>query len=676
MKAVRFPSLLTCCILFAVLVGPVSPGSAAVKAPGGYHEAPMLAALVAAGQLPPVEQRLPADPVVITPVESVGKYGGTWHTASPWPSIDNVLLKLYDPPIRWKADYSGYEPGLAQSYEWSADGRTFTLHLREGIRWSDGAPYTSEDWRFWWEDLALNPVYPTIGMVWIPTWLRKSDWTPVDMSFPDAYTISWTSDRPQWVLPLYIAQGYWEFAVPMLKPAHYLKQFHPDYTPGATYEGLAAVDVWWQNPDFPTVFAWRCKSVEWLDEVKVSTTFERNPYYWKVDTAGNQLPYIDTLKVDIVADEQELQDRVVHGRYDAAFRLVNSPEVIPLLEANAATYGYHLQPGWMSGAGAWPGYMVDQDYVEGGGNYADDTPEHAAEIRALLRDKRFRKALSVGFDRQEVIDVAWDGHGTPQQATISPQAQHFASPAGQQVYQQWAASDATLNIAQANTWLNAIGMVDANGDGWRELPSGKPFTLIIDVTEWGGSYDVQIQSAGEMKRQWEANLDIQVAINDLAGNPAADDRTAAGYYMLRACHVSELDLWTYPDWVFPIRNQYMFPLEGLWYDTGGAAGMAPEPGSPAALLQALYEQGLAESDFEARQQIVWNAIQLHITEGPFVIGVSGDQPAPVVIKNNFHNVPEFGVTGPWAPSSPGSGHSEQFWIERPRVYLPLLMRAR
>jgi ABC-type transport system substrate-binding protein len=170
------------------------------------------------------------------------------------------------------------------------------------------------------------------------------------------------------------------------------------------------------------------------------------------------------------------------------------------------------------------------------------------------------------------------------------------------------------------------------------------------------------------------NLAILVEINDLQNNQGeADYRVAQGYYMLRAGHVSELDIWTYPDWIFPVNNRFMFPLEGLWYATGGTQGMPPDPGSPAEQLQALYDQGLAEPDFADRQQIVWDAIQIHIDEGPFVIGVSGDQHMPVVIKNNFHNVPEYGVLGPWAPSSPGNMHPEQFWIDL-GVYLPIITR--
>jgi len=633
-----------------------------------YAESPALAQLVKDGKLKPVEDRLPASPLVTKPAESVGQYGGTLHTASWWPEAGNVQLYFaVEAPIKWKPDLTGYEPALAESYEWSADGKIFTLHLRKGLKWSDGEPYTSADWKFWWEDLDNAPDQKLYS---IPAYLRQSDGTPITMEFPDDFTVVWKSDRPQWIDPFYMAQGYWEFAKTMMKPAHYLKQFHPKYTPTAKWEDMEKADKWWQTPGYPCLFAW-CMSDMAADGSRY--TYSRNPYYWRVDEQGSQLPYIDSIDVEIVADEQVRILNCQQGKYDAAFRICGGPNEIPLLKEGADKGGYRLLEGWMNGAGAWPGYMVNEYYVEGGKNYEDDTPEHAKEVRDLLRDTRFRKALSTGFDRQRIIDVAWGGIGTPQAATISPQSWHFASAEGKEVLKQWQEADIQFQADKANATLDEIGM-KKGADGFRTLPSGKPFTLIIDITDWGGSLKVQTDAAAEMKNEWEKNLGISVKVNNLQGQPDADTRTNEGYYMLRGAHISEIDIWTYPDWLFPIVNRYIFPLEGRWYAKGKdtckpaadkpyECGVKPDANSPAAKLQALYEKGRSEGDIDKRHAVVWEAVKEIIDEGPFVIGVSGDQPMPIYIKNTLHNVLDFGVVGPWAPSTPGNQNVATWWMD-------------
>jgi peptide/nickel transport system substrate-binding protein len=132
--------------------------------------------------------------------------------------------------------------------------------------------------------------------------------------------------------------------------------------------------------------------------------------------------------------------------------------------------------------------------------------------------------------------------------------------------------------------------------------------------------------------------------------------------MLRNCHASELDLWTYPDWVFPLRDNRAWPLEGKWRQTGGEEGI--EPTGAALELQQIYDAGLAEPTIEGRHQLVWDAIRVHIDQGPFMIGAAGDQSMPVVVGNNFHGIPDLVILGPWAPGSPGNLHPEQFWMDQ------------
>ena len=647
-----------------------APAEAA--APGQYAEAPALAEQVTAGSLPPVDERMPTNPVVTEPVEGVGQYGGTIHTASWWPEVGNVQLYFaVEAPIKWKADLTGYEPALVESYEWSEDGKTFTMHMREGLKWSDGEPYTTADWKFMWEDLMNAPEQKSYN---IPAYLRNDDGTPIAMEFPDDYTVVWqAADRPLYIDPYFMAQGYWEFAKNMMKPAHYLKAFHPTYTEGKTWEDMVNADKWWQTPGYPCLFAW-CLTE--LSDDGQNYTYGRNPYYWRVDTAGNQLPYIDEIAVEIVSDEQTRILNCSQGKYDTAFRICGSPNEIPFLMENAEKGGYHLLENYMNGAGAWPGYMVNQDYVEGGKNYDEDTAENAAEIRDVLRNDKFRQALSTGFDRQRVIDVVWGGIGDVKNTTISPQSWHFADDAGKAAYDTWAQSFVNFDTAAANAMLDEIGLAKG-ADGFRTLPSGKPFEMVIDVTDWGGSLKVQVDAANEMQKQWGDNLGIKVRVNNINGQPDVDTRTNEGQYMLRGAHVSEIDILTYPDWMFPIVNRYYMPLEGRWFAKGGAqckdeaaegnlypCGLEPAAESPAKMLQDLYVKARNTATVEERHAVVREAVDVFVEHGPFVIGVAGDQPMPIIIKDSMHNILDFGVVGPWAPSTPGNQIAAQWWMDQ------------
>ena len=608
-----------------------------------FNQAPMLDSM----DLPPVEERLPVqeDIAVITPVDGVGQYGGTWHNVTSEQGAGNIKMILYDPPVRWNENYTGYKPGLAKSFEYSEDGTQLTWNFREGVKWSDGTPFTMNDMRFWWEDMANNDDYKVITVPW---WGFKSDGSPMDVEFPDDYTMVMTWDTPQWTTTFIVAQGFWEWE-PLMKPRHYLEQFHPTYTDGVTFEDLELADKWHETPGYPCLMAWCVESSAPGERI----VFARNPYYWKVDTEGNQLPYIDTLDVAIIGDEEIRTLEASQGKYEASFRASTNPNDIPFLAEQAGSNGYHLHVGAVNGAGGWPCWLINQ-------NFADESTDNWEEIGDVLRDKNFRRGISHAMNRERLIDVAWDGIGIPTQGTISPQAWHFASPEGQAVYEEWANSYVEYDVDLANELLDAAGVVDADGDGIRDLPSGAPFQFVMDLTDWPGER-VSVASTEAYAGDLEA-VGLNVLINNVIGTPDQDLRLEEGLYMMFACHASELDIWTYPDWIFPLRDNRAWPMEGKWRATGGAEGW--EPTGSALALQELYDAGLAEPTVEGRHQIVWDAIQIHIEEGPFTLGAAGDQPMPVVVGDNFRGIPDLVILGPWAPGSPGNLHPEQFWIEQ------------
>jgi len=621
-----------------------------------YNQAPMLDGM----DLPPVDERLPEDVQVIEPTESVGEYGGTWHTVTWWGGAGNIKMIMYDPPVRWKPDYTGYEAGLlVEMPEWSDDGKTITMKFRKGIKWSDGEPFTMEDMEFWWEDLAKNPDYKVVQVPW---WGFTEEGDPIEMEFPDDYTWVLHFDQPQYIMPYVLAQGFWEWE-PLMKPKHFLTQFHPDYSEDATYEDLDLNDRWYETPGYPCLMAW-CLSDYTAGE---TWKFDRNPYYWKVDTEGNQLPYIDHVEIELVEDTEVRKLQVSQGKYEATFRGTDDPRDIPFLLEQADANNFHIQEGWMNGAGAWPGFLVNMDYHENQDYDPEAETEQSKEIRALIREPKFRKGLSVALDRERLVNVVWEGIGNPKNFTISPQSWHFQGEEGEAVFEEWANESAEYDPELAKSYFDELGFVDADGDGWRDLPSGKPFDFVFDLNDWGGE-QITTESIEVYKQNLE-DIGVRVIVNNVIGTAEGDTRGNYGVgWILRTTHISEIDLWTYPDWVFPLRGggegSRSFPMQGLWYSTGGEEGWEPAEGSPAARLQALYRQGLQEPDVQKRHEIIWEAIQVHIEDGPFAIGASGDQPMPVVVANNFHNVSNYGILGPWAPGSPGNQHPEQYWMDQ------------
>jgi peptide/nickel transport system substrate-binding protein len=334
----------------------------------------------------------------------------------------------------------------------------------------------------------------------------------------------------------------------MERPKHFLSQYDPNYTEGMTYEDLETVarnDDWLMNTaGYPCLHAW-CPTEVVPGERTVLT---RNPYYWKVDTAGNQLPYIDVVDVVLLVDKQVRLLEVAQGKFEATFRGTDDPTDIPFLLEQAESNDFYLHDGAVNGAGGWPGWLINMNFDD-----CETYPDTCEEIRDLLQNQDFRIGLSHALNRQRVIDVAWGGIGYPTNATISPQAWHFASAEGQAIYEEWRDAYVEYDPDLAMEHFDKAGFVDADGDGIRDLPSGAEFTLVLDLGDWGGQ-EIPILSTESYAGDLEA-VGVKVLINDLIGQPDWDLRQNTGLYMLRNMHASELDIWTYPDWIFPTPQQ-------------------------------------------------------------------------------------------------------------------------
>jgi len=615
-----------------------------------FNEAPMLRTMVAAGELPPMKERLPEDPQVIVPVEEIGQYGGTWRTYYGDPGMGHLKMIMYDTAVRWSRDIKGYIPGLARKWEFSNDDKTITFHFRKGVKWSDGYPFTMEDLRFWWEDLATNDEYEVILPPW---WAYNDDRTLMEVRFIDDYTMSFTFKEPHYLVPLIMANGFWEWE-PLMKPKHYLKQFHPRYNPKIKdYITFQDKDKWWQNPDYPILYAWH--TVEYIPGKRV--IFERNPYYWKVDTAGNQLPYIDRIEAEYVKETEVLLLKAIRGEYDCFVRGLEGTTYLPVLKEKEKAGDYRIIL-WTLARGGDPVVYINQTYNK----------EKDPFMHDLLRNKYFRRALSYAIDRKRIIDVVWGGFGTPQQATASKECINWLPwKEGGKIFKKWANSWIEYDPEKANELLDEIGLNKRDKEGFRTRPDGSNLTLIVNIYA-GHSPKHKSEFPQLLKEYWQA-IGLRIILNPIYGTPEETLSNVESTYQLGANHSGgapcDIDWWTYPAGVFPIGGgDRCWPGVTHWYSNRPGYKEKPEPGSPEERLIEIYEKGLKTADFEKRNRIFWEAARVHIEEGPFEIGVAGDIPTPVLAKNNFRNVPNFGIIAPWAVGCPGSQNPEQFFFKK------------
>lgn len=602
------------------------------------REAPMLKALVDAGTLPPVEERLPSEPLVVTPAERLGEYGGTWRALEL--AAELHLWRIvggYQPLIRWSPDASGLVPGTARAWETSADGTTLTLHLRRGLKWSDGVERTSADFLYWW-----GVVEDGRTRLAVPYWSRVGG-TPMKVEAPDPHTVVFRFAGPNRFAALHLASTI-DWQEEYNTPAHYLKRFDPRFEPRhADFTEWERKNRSWANPERPTLNAWKVESVEGAGR---RVRLVRNPYFWMTDTAGRQLPYIDRVVVEVVNDSQLRVLRLLAGEVDAQFRGLDLLDH-PLYLQGRKRGGYRILK-WESGAGARPAIVLNWDEAD-------------PVLRGVIRDPRFRRALSLGVDRETCNLVAWRGLGRPQQATISRRAWHFRTPEGAALHEEWARSWAQYDPARANALLDEMGLTRRDGAGFRLRPDGKRLSLLVDLSslqQGRPTYDMAEIIAGN----WKA-LGVEAMLKSWSPH-VASIRENTGEFTVGTSEMAEMDLFAFPDWVFPTRDKYWHPKVGKWYRTGGKEGEPPS--GPTKELLDLYARVQAAPSLDEAHELARKAIRIHVDQGPFVIGTVGELPELVLLRENFRNVPEEPrVLAPWAIAAPATSFPESFFFADP-----------
>ena len=390
----------------------------AALAQGKYKEAPALAEQVKAGKLPAVDARLPETPLVVPTVEKVGEYGGTWRRAFLGPAdANNYVRVVYDALFRFSPDGAKIEPKVAESATPSDDFKTWTIKLRKGSKWSDGQPFGADDILFWYNDVLLNKeLTPSL-----PGWIRNADGTPAKVEKVDDNTVRFTYAAPATLFLTAVAnQDGADRTFAMFLPGHYLKKFHPAHTPKADIDKAAQAagfKTWTElfanrnappeNPERPTMAAW-VPSSRASDPV---FTLKRNPYYVGVDSAGNQLPYLDEVRFTYFADAQALNLAAIAGNFDMQERHINMTNY-PVLKDQEKTGKYRVI--------AWPTFGGADAVIAINSTYTADP-----EMGKVMAEKDFRRALSLAINRDQIKESVFLGLGEARQGVPAPWHPYF-----------------------------------------------------------------------------------------------------------------------------------------------------------------------------------------------------------------------------------------------------------
>lgn len=604
----------TACLLFGV-------SSAALAAT--YQEAPMLAERVQAGTLPPVEERVPAEPEVVTPIESVGTYGGELRYGLRGSSDHNNILRMIGPQglVRWNPEYTETIPNVAREVEVNEDASEFIFHLRKGMKWSDGEPFTADDIVFNVEDLVMNAEFSPTP----PRYMAEGE--PMKVEKIDDHTVKISFAAPYGDFLAELASPLGQH--PVLYAKHYCSQFMPKYNENIdeTIRANNATD-WqnlflakcgdieipsrWGNPERPTLDPWVITEPYTGGAVRVVA--ERNPYFWQVDSEGNQLPYIDQLVSPIAQDVESLILDAMGGRIDFQIRHLDAPANRPVLAQNREAGGYEFVEGASVG-----GTSMIINF-----NLTHKNPE----LRELFNKKDFRVALSIGMDRQAIIDTALLGEGEPWQQGPFEDHPNF--------HEKIATQYLEYDPDEANRLLDGIGLDRRGPDGTRLMASGRPVKFQIDVIPT--VQPEQVDMLELIEQQW-ALIGVDMDVNALERTffyertSNSNDHDAAVWGGQASWVPGEI-----PQQIVPVHHDSRWGIPWtFWYKSGGKEGEEPPP-SVKERMQ-LYDQARATVDPQKRRELIHQIADIAAEEFE-VMGVTKSLPTYGIKKLSLKNVPD------------------------------------
>jgi peptide/nickel transport system substrate-binding protein len=607
-----------------------------------FEEAPMLAKKVAKGELPPVEQRLPANPGVEGydwPGQGPGKYGGEMDMLTSTSKDGKVMVWYgYARLVRYDSHYQ-LVPDILESFD-VQDGRIFTFHLRKGHKWSDGTPFTSEDFRYYWDDVAndtdLSPVGPPPQML--------VDGVPPTFEVLDETTVRYTWSKPNAAFLPALAN-----AAPLFiyRPSRYLKQFHQKYADPGKLKKLVAKSgqrSWAalhnkldnmgknDNPKLPTLDPWISVTKLPADRLE----FIRNPYFFRVDPQGRQLPYIDKVALQ-VTDSKLIAPKAGAGEATLQARGLRFEDYTFLKDGEDAG-GYRVFL-WHDGRGS--AFALYPNL-----NTADPV------WRALNRDVRFRRALSLGIDRHEINQVIYYGLAKEGGDTVLPQSALF-KPAFPAAY-------AAHDPKAANALLDEIGLTKRDSEGFRLLPDGRPLTIIVDLAGQIAEEADVMELIGDEWRDIGIRVFTKPSALDVFRNRIFSGESMMSVWTGFDDGIPTAD--TMPEDLAPVvQADLQWPKWGQYFETHGMSGEPPDQ-PEAKQLMDLMNAWRAAGDSASRREVWERMLQLYADQ-VYSIGIVADVPQPVVVSRRLHNVPEM-ATYTFDPGAYfGIYHPDLFWLE-------------
>ncbi len=582
--------------------------------------------------LPPLADRLPSEPLVVVPYDSVGQYGGELNVlsnateagTSDFLSVRHVNL------VRYSDDLQTIVPNIAKSWTWNDDYTQLTFKLREGHKWSDGAPFTSADVAFWHDNLMLDTNifeqpkdYVTVGG------------EKMTVETPDATTVIFNLPAPKPGLLSHFATSYAQG----FQPKHFLGQFHPSinadadsYAQSLGFEnGYDAIMAYYGNSDWtdtPTPMLSRGEIVDGLPKATVPTLESHiyitdttegrklvaNPYFHQVDTTGQQLPYISTQDELYINDNEVRILKLVNGEVDYKSQSVRL-ESAPLLLENQEKGNYSIQLKPTVGMPAFSFNLTSEDESK----------------RALFNDIRFREAMSVAINRDELNEIAYFGQGTPSQIAPFNPAPDFVDPS-------WESYKAGFDPDTAKALLDEIGMVDTDGDGFRELPNGDKITLNMQFSTQGIAGAV-VELVGQ---NW-ADVGVQTQVKEV---------TPDEYRSAQSANNLDVGLWQYgaPLAIHLGLNSFFRPPFGTyfehrtgmlwaeWLDTNGASGVEPPEWAKKLATDIDAFQSAVPGTDESNE--LGAGLVENFVSNLVMIGTV-KAPEPIYASNNLKNFTEF-----------------------------------